>query len=405
MIGLRRLAAATVALVATVAVGTMLEPAATAAPEDETAIHEGSLVWGFKQSWRNYTGPGVPSGGATQDGDGITIWPLREGTFDPTGTTRLQFGGSLHYQSHWAPDEVLITPPPGYTGPTDIYLLDVTLANPHVTISAGEQLLTMEATGRDLSTWLMVEYGRIPVATLDIEEIVPVVGGGTTAWSGIPAFLTEPARTGVFMNQYQPAQPLDPVSLSYQGPGGAPDLSEQWDPPGSTKLAPDADVPTGAEASNYGIWAIDHDRMMVYYRYRSGPVGSPHLVYAFDLRSMTRLGEPLSFPSAPPAVAFVDTTTGRIFVQSAPGTVDTYYRWDHDAQRILSGTTGPVPLAGTNALWDPVNRRAVSIERRLPDGAPAEDASYRWYLHATSESEDGVWTDREYPLPGGPACS
>lgn len=409
--GSRRLLAA-VLLLTLAAAGILAAPKAGAQepPAPPVQITDGALVWGFKASWRDYINAGntpgltTMSGGATVDAAGILTFPVAGGTYDPaTGSTAVDFDGQVHYQKYTPAEGTF---PPDYDGPEDIYLLDVTMANPRVMIGADQQVLTMEIVSRNLTTWDLVDYGRVALANLDVSDTVPEVADGITTWDGVQANITEVAANDVFFRQYRPGNALDPVSFSYTGPGGPPDVGELWAEPGSTRLA--APELSAIPGPRYGTRLVDHDRQVVHYKTSEGfQATKVDTLRAFDLRTMTTVGEGYSFPvgTTMPPIAFFDSTDGRIFFRSATDEVNFSLRWDDAAERYVAGSA-TVPLLGRpGAFWDPVGERAINIERRVPDGVDPTVRAYdlhEWYLHTYTEQAGGQWATRSFPLPSGP---
>lgn len=76
--------------------GILGAPTPAAADESElTEITDGTVVWGFKKSWRNYTGPTAVtlSGGVKVGETGEYVWPIKQGTFNKTtNATRMSTG-------------------------------------------------------------------------------------------------------------------------------------------------------------------------------------------------------------------------------------------------------------------------------------------------------------------------
>ena len=203
------------------------------ADEPVVAITEApALHWGFKATWRNYgQNPEVSGGAETVDPTGAALgydlaWAFDTGTYDPaTATTHLEYLGSVRWKSHKASSDG-VSPPPGWTGDPDPYLLDVTFSDPQVTISREESVVTAVVSSRDLATWEVTNYGRVPMVNLDVLGVTPTVADGTTAWSDIIAAVTQ-VGTEAMGGFYRAGQVVDPVSFSYTGPGGAPDFSEE----------------------------------------------------------------------------------------------------------------------------------------------------------------------------------
>jgi hypothetical protein len=222
-----RAVAVLMALMSVVWAGAWWFAAPSASAEPVAVTEAPALEWGFKLSWRQYAGVPDLSGGATQVAESSiagydVAWAFDSGSYDAdTRTTVLRHKGSARWHSHPSSG---FPPPPGYTGPTDIDLLDLTLTDPVVTISAERATISAEARSRDLNTWEIVDYGRIDVADLAADAATPTVADGTTTWSGIPATMAAQASPVFGGTYYPPGVAVDVVGFSYTGPGGAPDF-------------------------------------------------------------------------------------------------------------------------------------------------------------------------------------
>lgn len=389
---------------------------ASAAP---VAITEApSLQWGFKLSWRVYAGaPAVSAGAATLPDTGPAAhnlgWAFDSGSYDAeTGTTILKYKGIAHWTHHNSIAEGW-PPPAGYDGPLDINLLDVTIADPVVTISRDTATISAEAVSRNLDTWRLVDYGRVALVDLAVDETVPTVAGATTTWSEIRA-TTDADGSPVFGGTYPAGTNVDQVGLSYTGPGGAPDFSEDFDPAGTIRLGPDGDnvllTPADSPNGSYETFAVDAERQLVHYRVRSTLNGADAWTYqAFDLATMQKLGTPLTLPSAAFDILLLnDTHSGKLYATSSTeGNPRHWIRFDRDLGAYIEGDNAqPIPIvyAFNRVSWDPVGQRAFEVVRTLADGTPApfEDFDFdthRWQLRTYTEQPDGSWTTKAYDLP------
>jgi hypothetical protein len=388
-------------------------PAASAA-----AISEGTLTWGVKQSWRNYAGFPIVSDEVTQIPSGEFTFPVQSGDFDPaTGTTTVQFSGSVQWQTHWLPDEPAQPPiPPGYTGSTDIFLLDVTLTDPQVVISASESVLTVEAVSRSLDTWELIDYGRVPLVTLAIDGVTPTVAAGEVSWSSLTAAFTDVAASEVFGGFYTPGLIVDPVSFTYTGDGGAPLTGETFAVPGAPALEFAANgLVSDEQLRNMDIWWIDEaDGIVHTRRTTTGPSTAVH--QAFDLTTLQPIGQPLVLTGSsavrlgPSNYSFVDPATDTAYYRStnSGATVDAAMRWDaatqQYAQETLAApftlTTGTPQSVSTRLLWDATNQRAIGVKRVDPSTNLDES---QWFLVTYTRQPDGSFVEGQVPLPAGPA--
>jgi hypothetical protein len=412
-----RLATAGLATALTLAL--LLGPAAADEPGPVQIADAPPLTWGFKQSWRTYAGtPQVSAGAATVAGAaagdpyGLT-WTFESGSYDPdTATTVLRYEGTAHWAKYYLPDSPSLADlmPPGYDGPLDIDLLDVELSDPVVTIDRDSATVSVEATSRQLSTWQMLDTGRVDVVNLDVTGVVPQVADGVTTWSGIPAASADGASP-VFAGNYRAGLQVDAVGFSYTGPGGAPDFSELWDAPGSTalSLARNAILTEDGTGENYSVKWIDRGRRLVHYETLRFVDGQAFQVtQAFSLDAMEKVGEPLVLPWAERVnqTAFFDANGGRLFYrrQGESGTAR-WVRFDAALGVYVLGTLpGAIPVVGNpNLAWDAVGERAFNIRRFVPEGVGSSDHdSHVWQLNLYEEQDDGGWTIRTVDLPSLP---
>jgi hypothetical protein len=391
---------------------------ASAAP---VAITEApSLHWGFKLSWRVYAGTPAVSAGATLVPDAGPAahdlgWAFDSGSYDAeTRTTILKYDGTVHWTSHNSVAEGWL-PPAGYDGPADVDLLDVTLSDPVVTISRDTATISALATSRNLDTWRLVDYGRVAVVDLAVDETSPVLAGGTTTWSAIRA--TTDAEGGpAFGGNYPAGTNVDAVGLSYTGPGGAPDFSEDFDPAGTIRLGADGDnvllAPNTTNNGDYETFAVDPARQLAHYRLRGVVDGVDSWTYqAFDLATMEKVGQPLTLPiSAFNNLLLNDTSDGRLYATSdAEAFPRRWISFDRDLGAYIQGEDPqPIPSADANIglSWDPVGQRAFEVVRTLADGTiPArtdrEYDTHQWRLRTYVQLPDATWAIKAYDLPNG----
>ncbi len=378
-----------------------------------------ALNWGFKTSWRTYAGQPMVADGATVipgGAGGFQLgWAFDSGTYDAEArTTVLQYRGSAHWKSH---NSALggFLPPPGYVGPADIDLLDLKLTDPQVTISRDMATITAEVVSRNAGTWQMVDYGRIAIADLLLDGVTPTVAGGTTTWSVIPAAISDAALAPFGENYYPKGVRVDPVSFSYSGPGGAPDLADHFDVEDYVKLGLDGDnvvlAPSTTYVGAFNVLAVDSVRQLLYYRMQSMVEGVQSWTYrVFDLEEMRDIdlaGPPLTLPYASYANARVtDTSTGKVYVNTGTAALGHWFRYDADLNMIEHGDD-PSPIPTTSSAsqplsWDPVGERVFEVVRHVPDGvgATAYD-SHQWQLKTYTRQSDGTWATQGYDLPNG----
>ncbi|GAB3617418.1 hypothetical protein GCM10027416_19750 [Okibacterium endophyticum] len=384
-----------------------------AAHAEETPVTTGALTWGMKASWRTYVGKTILSPEVTQTDAGEYVFPLVSGGYDPeTGATALEFDGTVQWQGHWFPDEGGVSIPDGYQGPTEIYILDVTMTRPSITINADEATLSADVVSRDVSTWQLRDYGRIVMATLNIDDIDPVVQNGSVNWSAIPAFISRPAATGVFGGSYKTGQSVDPVSIDYHGQGGSPVYDERWTAPNTPTVALD-DSGMATLDTSWTTWWTDAEAGIVHRRKSVlDASGQSYVFQAYSLTELKDVGEPLVLPreegsSLAKTAFFVDADTHRAYFRSgAKGTpLDLWVQWDPATQSYSRGTDAqfaPRGDAGT-LIWDQERHTAYTLSLDIPDGVAADDPDNMvWHLNQYAQQGDGSYTEQRYPLPSGP---
>ncbi|MDO8212633.1 HtaA domain-containing protein [Conexibacter sp. CPCC 206217] len=178
------------------------------------------LDWGLKESWRRYIGDGgtTVSDGATRNADGTFHFPVTGGSYeDTTRTTTVQFGGTLVFLGHCEGGGAYERP----------CALDMTLTDPRVELTEDGGFLYAKMTSKPIEGGEAVDLPDVRLAALDLEDAAPVVAAGVTSWNRLPATVTA-AGSQVFT--YAIGTVIDPVSFSYEGPGGKP-LGEVWSEP------------------------------------------------------------------------------------------------------------------------------------------------------------------------------
>lgn len=376
-----------------------------------------ALTWGFKGSWRTYAGtPSVSNGATTVPEIGASgynlAWSFASGRYDAdVRQTVLRYAGSAQWRSH---PTAGLPVPPGYQGPLGVDQLDLTLTDPEITIGPDGATITAETKSRNAVSWQMVDYGRIPIVDLTADEVAPVVAGGTTTWSGIPASIAQTAGAPFGEVYYPEGTRVDPVSFSYAGPGGAPDFSDQFDAPGRTKLGLDGDnaelVPSTTEVGTFQVVATDTVRKLVYYRVQEtvGEMQWEQEYRVFDLATMRDApieGAPLRTPTgALGAALLVKSDDGKVYLSPSGGNeIRHWIRYDA-TQRVWEQGDDATAIPNSSALaWDPVGRRAFQTRLVAPDGVGATDYDrHVWKLVTYTSDENGTWTQRDYDLPSAP---
>ncbi|MFE5488110.1 HtaA domain-containing protein [Streptomyces sp. NPDC056527] len=185
--------------------------AAAAAPAME--LKDGTLDWGFKESFRKYLaspmaqGKTTVGGGAKQAADnGVFTFVDGTGTYD-TGThaTANAFKGSVHFEAHG--------------GVLDITLSDVKLTTKGTAAPTGEITADVVTKGKDGA---FVTRDDVAVAALDMTGVRPGQGaGGAMVFKDIPAKLTK-GGAEAFAGFYKEGDALDAATLTVKAGGTSP---------------------------------------------------------------------------------------------------------------------------------------------------------------------------------------
>ncbi|MET7364383.1 HtaA domain-containing protein [Streptomyces sp. NPDC005566] len=190
---------ATFALPALAADSTGARPVA-AAPATE--LTDGTLDWGFKESFRRYIGGAgtitVKDGAKQAAGNGVFTFVNGKGTYDTsTHGTDTAFEGGVNFNAHG--------------GVLDITLSDVKVA----TVGTGGAITADVATPQGTQN-------DVAVASLDLSAVRPGQGaGGAMVFKDIPATMTK-AGAEAFNGQYAEGTALDPATLSVKAVAAPP---------------------------------------------------------------------------------------------------------------------------------------------------------------------------------------
>ncbi|MEU4066152.1 HtaA domain-containing protein [Streptomyces wedmorensis] len=223
-------AVATAAALGTGAVVLAL-PAAAAAPP--TALSDGTLDWGIKQSFRSYLAQPFAHGRTTVEGgarqaanNGAFTFVDGTGTYD-TGShaTANTFKGGVHFEAH--------------EGVLDIRISDVRLTTKGTAAPTGEitaDVVTKEKDGT------FTTRDDIAFAALDMTGVRPAQGeGGAMVFKDIPAKLTKDGAAA-FAGFYKEGDALDAATLTVKA-GSRPTTPPTTPPP---TTAPPTAPPTTA---------------------------------------------------------------------------------------------------------------------------------------------------------------
>lgn len=168
------------------------QSAAASAPAME--LKDGTLDWGFKESFRTYIGAAgkitVEDGATQAGGNGVFTFVNGKGTYDmTTHGTDTAFEGGVNFSAHG--------------GVLDITLSDVKLSTAGTGGAITADVATPSGTANDVA-----------VADLDLSAVRPGQGaGGAMVFKDIPAKLTK-AGSEAFNGQYKEGEVLDPATLT-----------------------------------------------------------------------------------------------------------------------------------------------------------------------------------------------
>ncbi len=368
-------------------------PAARAAT---TAIEEGELVWGVKESWRNYIGSGTVSEGATVNADGTYAFPVSSGSFDDeTNTTIVEFDGRVHWQSY-----------PDFLGPGK-WGLDTTFTDLRLEIGPTAQVLRGTHIGylrSDPGGELHVDEDVV-LAKLQIEGATTSFAGGAAAWSGIPAL------AGPGFSLYVEGTELDPLSVEYVGPGGVPDLGEKWNHPGQVVLEEQGrwvSPGTSASFTQSQRRAFASGQAGVVHIADVNEAGSPASILAIsahDPVSLEQVGTPLGIANSTSSHYFkfgFDPASDSLYYVTAVGFPATEVtvrraRWNPGSESYDGEVVGQLPGAAQvgSVVWNPVREELGVVAR--PVGTSGLGFGHIADLY-TFREEAGAWQADHDPL-------
>lgn len=195
--------------------GALLVPlGASAAAAQGNDDAKGSLEWGIRASFNNYTGGAtVISDGATKTANGFSF-ELVEQSYSAAGNrTEAQFNGTVIYRKYCSiPEKPL----------EGTCQLDLTFNDPKVVISDEGSYLEATVSSK--------QYGKnetfapetpVRVANLFTSSANFSSDNGRVNWSNITTSLTEDGNK-MFSGFYNVGEGLDPLSFNYPGEGSRP---------------------------------------------------------------------------------------------------------------------------------------------------------------------------------------
>ncbi|RGD60858.1 Htaa domain protein [Kitasatospora xanthocidica] len=219
------------------------EPAAQAPAR--TGFANGALDWGVRRTFRDYVTGAIAQGrwelgGGAADGGAFFRWTPAKGAYDPaTGELTAAFTGTVRFTGMRAGDG---------------YGLDLTLANPGVSVSGGQGRLLADVSGRTPDGGTRQLPG-VELATFDPAGL-KAEGGLLTAVE-LPLTLAE-GGAEAFGGLYPAGTAMDPLSFAVAlDPAAAlpplPDLgSAPATPPGAVASPPASPAAAPVAASSPG---------------------------------------------------------------------------------------------------------------------------------------------------------
>lgn len=220
------------------------EPAAQAPAK--TAFGNGALDWGVRRTFRDYVTGTIAQGrwelgGGAADGGAFFRWTPAKGGYDPaTGDLTAAFTGTVHFTGLRSGDS---------------YGLDLTVADPGVTVSGGQGRLLADVSGRTPDGATQQLTG-VELATFDPAGLTSE--GGLLKAVELPLKLAE-GGAKAFGGLYPAGTEMDPLSFAVAlDPAAAlpplPDLGSTPATPPATAASPSASATTApvAAASSSG---------------------------------------------------------------------------------------------------------------------------------------------------------
>ncbi|MBN9644089.1 HtaA domain-containing protein [Corynebacterium mendelii] len=211
-----------------VAMGILATPATAETdqpPETDNAaitqITEGTVTWGFRESWRNYIGDGAQLyDGVTLNENKEYVWPIKSGTYNSeTKALHLKLGGYIHNLAY-------CQPPDSYDNCT----LDIIYKELEVDITEDKQQVTgiYEGNTRE-NTAEKVEMPRQAWGNFIVDEAKFSFENGETTIADAPGFIDS-------FPLYGKGAVADPLTIRYKGPGGLPEVEKRLGEPGKWKF-------------------------------------------------------------------------------------------------------------------------------------------------------------------------
>jgi len=180
-------------------------PPASAASPLACSVTDGSIVWGFKESFRSYISGSIAHGKWTVS-DGATYetpsfsWANGTGTFvGETNSGELGFVGAIDFTGHNG-------------------ILNTVIANPSLKfIDASTASLLVDVTGTT-QEGAKVDTPSVEFVSLDLGAVKPVIVGDSVTFGDIPASLTSDGARA--FGTYAAGEAFDPVTIRFTAQAG-----------------------------------------------------------------------------------------------------------------------------------------------------------------------------------------
>ncbi|MGD8195756.1 HtaA domain-containing protein [Herbiconiux sp. P18] len=350
-------------------------------------ITEGSLTWGFKESFRRYIGGAAAitvTGGAMIDAAGVGTFPLTSGAFEEeTGTTELGFAGSVRYRSHCEA---------GLGLPVGECALDSTYSQFRLVIGPTGPSLYAHVVARQVGDgYPMNDFGELRIAALTVTADRFASADGISRWTDVP---TAAAAEGTPATAYGAGTPLDPISVSYTGPGGPPVTGETWTAPGTPLLGSTARWASSVPQNQPSSVFSDGESTVIAVNQRTSFDPAAPALTAFDAAELEQVGASTDLPATDwEGTGAFDPATDTAFLSSAnpDGTLTVIAAgWDASAREFRHVTVDDHVTLLAGFTVDPTEGRLVAIT--LSD-------DYTTPYLTTWMRTDGAWQRTDSALP------
>ncbi|RBM15881.1 HtaA domain-containing protein [Streptomyces sp. PT12] len=198
------------------------------------SVHDGTLDWGVKESFRSYvTGPIANgevelTGGATEIADGYRFPGATGAYVAETPALDAEFDGAVRFTGHEG-------------------ALDLSFSGLAVDIEGAEGALIADVSSKDRETGEVSAYQDVVVAELDVPEGALTPDGDVITLEAVPAALTADGAEA-FAGFYAEGEALDPVTVTVALTEDADLPANPADPDGSGDDTPGGPAPQGGAA-------------------------------------------------------------------------------------------------------------------------------------------------------------